>query len=1197
MSVDALSLACNIMTVIDFSHKYYRAYKQIYDDSKADANAQREATELSQSMLKLQKSRKDVSPSLPKDDQLSRVAEQCWEAANGLKQELGKLDIAPTSSRIRKHLRTLKVATLRNWRHDTIEDLKKSLERCESTMQSVVLVEMYASGKARDARLRKDFDTLELRLQNFIDAVSKQETQMSQLFAENRVLHQETQAVVRQELAALNQARVSDAELDRFKASLKFRGFNQRFSEISSGHEKSYDWLLGKPTSSDVSQMEVELIPYHIRKTWKEICGDFSRWLQNDIDSKLYWISGKPGAGKSTLMKFLCRRLKDKQVTAQESYVVLHHFFWLGVSNSRSRQNDMEGFFSTILHQMLELDDSLKMSLVSKLLNELTHLRHKESSTDWSLEDLESSAHAALKALTGKYTVFVLVDALDEHLPSARHDNLLMAIRKLESMPNVRLVVSSRREPIFERHLADCRNLRLEQLTALDIRRFAMGSLKQSVDSNFDSDASTELLKSLVDTIVERADGVFLWARLAIDSVKRGLIDNNTEDQLQERLEDMPTELSDYLASIWKRLGDDKKIYQARAANVFSLILSEAWNSPPWPLINANRMWSSRGRFDGSEPDLLSLSFALAPEDACSFVNEQQHFGTQALLQRTKRCRQMVLSHCAGLVEIVHEEQDTASDGCFDIGAKFPSPDGTCRFIHRTARDFLCETPEGKEILDSNDLGLEGPNYRLLLAFLARSVAFREPGHSVRTCGLMRNLSLQPWLESVLPSAVIGHDFTSGQRNSLLSLCHTIHYRFCGSLENPRFDGWTLMRSAYQVRHFVLEAARYGHLEYANNWIKEQTKSSLTPLSLTMIDAILKMSFEGNLLATIGKLNVRQPTGFRSSVVADDLFPPGLHSQLDMIGSLGQRLPGSCWPPPSLCDDPHSHAPISASRHLRSTTQMITSSVLLCIAASGSPNSRGPEFLPQVLARFFQLLSKYDALQESISGMCITRESCDGHTPIIEIDCPLLCSSFWQKKTDWSRGIIFAFSPLWVIQWAAGSKAAHDGPNEITEHVERFVQSATGNGREVQGPRPIFLATKILFGGRPESHVELKEIKPVPENLQSHLWEPLAVTSPDPEVRESQQKTFLERYKAVCNHRLAKPLKHEKMNDALVSCGIWCSIQENEQFTKACSIRMPAPGAIPVDRTNPGGNPDRIMVPPEGSSDSDEALSYLMMFV
>lgn len=436
-------------------------------------------------------------------------------------------------------------------------------------------------------------------------------------------------------------------------------------------------------------------------------------------------------------MKFLSTQLRDDTSLMPKPYVVLHHFFWLGPSNTRSRQNDLEGLLSTMLHQMVEADNSLKISPVARLWDELEHIRCKESVTDWSLEDLESSAQAALTMLSAKVTVYVLVDALDEHLPSARHDGLLDTIRKLERIPNVRLVVSSRREPIFKKHFEHCRQLRLEHLTALDIGQFAEDSLKRSLDTK------ARLLRRLVELVVARAEGVFLWARLAIDSVKRGLVAGDTDDQLRSRLEDMPKRLSDYLREVWKRLGDDGKRYRTKAANVFHLLLYEAWEEHTilQLVVNPNFTWTSGGRYGAGTPDLLSLSFALDPDDACLIINNQQHFGTTALLEQSRSCQNMVLSHCAGLVEFTHQKKDEAFDGCFDIAAGFPDPNKRCQFIHRTARDFLRETLEGKDILGSNDLGERNPSYRLLLASLAWSVAFRESGHSVKTCLLIRNLN------------------------------------------------------------------------------------------------------------------------------------------------------------------------------------------------------------------------------------------------------------------------------------------------------------------------------------------------------------------------------------------------------------------------------------------------------------------------
>jgi ribosome biogenesis GTPase A len=59
------------------------------------------------------------------------------------------------------------------------------------------------------------------------------------------------------------------------------------------------------------------------------------RWLQ---DGKgLFWVSGKPGSGKSTLMKFLYEDSQTRRVLKSrapgKTLVILRHYFWIAGSD------------------------------------------------------------------------------------------------------------------------------------------------------------------------------------------------------------------------------------------------------------------------------------------------------------------------------------------------------------------------------------------------------------------------------------------------------------------------------------------------------------------------------------------------------------------------------------------------------------------------------------------------------------------------------------------------------------------------------------------------------------------------------------------------------------------------------------------------------------------------------------------------
>lgn len=70
--------------------------------------------------------------------------------------------------------------------------------------------------------------------------------------------------------------------------SLKFEQMNDRYYAIRDRHEKTFEWLFESP---DVLYQA------------KGLRVNFSQWLTTD--GRIFWISGKAGSGKSTMMKFL----------------------------------------------------------------------------------------------------------------------------------------------------------------------------------------------------------------------------------------------------------------------------------------------------------------------------------------------------------------------------------------------------------------------------------------------------------------------------------------------------------------------------------------------------------------------------------------------------------------------------------------------------------------------------------------------------------------------------------------------------------------------------------------------------------------------------------------------------------------------------------------------------------------------------
>ncbi|KAI0138786.1 hypothetical protein BJ166DRAFT_175989 [Pestalotiopsis sp. NC0098] len=178
MSVDALSLACNIITVLDFGHKFYQTFREIYENRVSDPTAAYKANELDRLAGKLKKSRETALQSRSTTDQLFMVADKCVKAAADLHLEITKLIPVASSSRTARSWQSLVSASRRTWRHNRIEELNKAFDDCNAIMQTAVLLQMFESGEADRAMQLNEFAKLESRLQNFIQAVSQQDLQI-----------------------------------------------------------------------------------------------------------------------------------------------------------------------------------------------------------------------------------------------------------------------------------------------------------------------------------------------------------------------------------------------------------------------------------------------------------------------------------------------------------------------------------------------------------------------------------------------------------------------------------------------------------------------------------------------------------------------------------------------------------------------------------------------------------------------------------------------------------------------------------------------------------------------------------------------------------------------------------------------------------------------------------------------------------
>jgi len=136
------------------------------------------------------------------------------------------------------------------------------------------------------------------------------------------------------------------------------------------------------------------------------------------------------------------------------------------------------------------------------------------------------------------------MDGLDEF--TGDEAMLINELKQLLASPFVKICASSRPRNLFEHTFGyeGCEwKVALHELTQNDIMQMARSRLYD--DDCFIRLNDTEAQRErFVVTITDKADGVFLWAVLVIREILREAQQGGTMDELQDRLEALPTELT-----------------------------------------------------------------------------------------------------------------------------------------------------------------------------------------------------------------------------------------------------------------------------------------------------------------------------------------------------------------------------------------------------------------------------------------------------------------------------------------------------------------------------------------------------------------------------------------------------------------------------------------------------------------------------
>jgi NACHT domain len=327
---------------------------------------------------------------------------------------------------------------------------------------------------------------------------------------------------------------------------LHFANLGQRFRELRDAHEGTFGWIFSNPDL--VFEKEPKLTI------------SFPKWLSEG--SNIFHVAGRPGSGKSTLMKYLClhenTRNHLQKWAGNKRLLFAKFFFWrIGVSNE---EKSLLGLIRGILYQILCEVPNLASELFPNSSEELMDGLHRRRGAELQNKDISDAFDKLIQIsasphhITGlnEMRVCLFIDGLDEFDESTINETHSQLVDKLllwtkTSNGNVKMCVSSRFQAPFIDGFESSQRITLNNLTKSDMNRVISDRLDKILAQRR---ISEDERSSFVEDIMRAADGVFLCVALLLNSVETDLSRHVPIKTIRNNIPKTSVELENLLSQV-----------------------------------------------------------------------------------------------------------------------------------------------------------------------------------------------------------------------------------------------------------------------------------------------------------------------------------------------------------------------------------------------------------------------------------------------------------------------------------------------------------------------------------------------------------------------------------------------------------------------------------------------------------------------
>ncbi|RBR15754.1 hypothetical protein FVER53590_25932 [Fusarium verticillioides] len=311
--------------------------------------------------------------------------------------------------------------------------------------------------------------------------------------------------------------------------SLWFPAINRRFETLGSPAEQTCHWLFDD--------------------------ANFQDWLNSRNPERhqgLIWIKGKPGSGKSILMREAFRRVNRRQEKASDPFQTAAFFF---SGKGDELEHSVAGLFRSLIYQLC-----FKCPLFKQSFQEIWDAKIKTGCfmTSEAIAWQEAELQVAFEKMVLQQPsskVLLFVDALDE-CDSSSVRFLAYFWRKITKLAfasgvDLKVCLSSRHSPSVT--VSDCPEIIMEHHNSHDISTY----LKQRIEIGIGvQNAQWQVLE---EKIREMSDGMFLWVVLVVDDLLRSWDEGRSLEYLTKRVENTPQALGTLFSEMFSHFTPEGK--------------------------------------------------------------------------------------------------------------------------------------------------------------------------------------------------------------------------------------------------------------------------------------------------------------------------------------------------------------------------------------------------------------------------------------------------------------------------------------------------------------------------------------------------------------------------------------------------------------------------------------------------------------